>query len=197
MHLCGAYYFMEHCYEASTRRGLTLAASLILDRGKSFSSPTIGYNLIFFPPGSKYLRYLLELQTCSIHFFYIRASVHRNSKLIKSNKMQDLGNNIPPTWSKGHVGRRLLPRYYDLYQRLQLQFYVLHVVTQTLWPVPEAAVTVLCTPGCYPDTMTCTRGCSYSFMYSTLLLRHYDLYQRLQLQFYALLMMGAIDTRNM
>ena len=34
-------------------------------------------------------------------------------------------NNLPPTWSFGHVGRRLLLRYYDLYQRLQLQFYVL------------------------------------------------------------------------
>ena len=31
----------------------------------------------------------------------------------------------------------------------------------------------------------------------TLLLRYYDLYQRLQLQFYVLLMMGAMDTRNM
>ena len=30
-----------------------------------------------------------------------------------------------------------------------------------------------------------------------LLLRYYDLYQRLQLQFYELLMMGAMDTRNM
>jgi len=30
-----------------------------------------------------------------------------------------------------------------------------------------------------------------------LLLRHYDLYQKLQLQFYVLLIMGAIDTRNM
>ena len=30
-----------------------------------------------------------------------------------------------------------------------------------------------------------------------LLLRYYDLYQRLQLQFYVLLMMGAMDTRNM
>ena len=29
-----------------------------------------------------------------------------------------------------------------------------------------------------------------------LLLRYYDLYQRLQLQFYVLLMMGAMDTRN-
>jgi len=49
--------------------------------------------------------------------------------------------------------------------------------------------------------MTCTRGCSYSFMYlghavGRSLLRYYDLYQRLQLQFYVLLMMGAMDTRN-
>jgi len=31
----------------------------------------------------------------------------------------------------------------------------------------------------------------------SLLLRYYDLYQRLQLQFNVLLMMGAMDTRNM
>ena len=30
-----------------------------------------------------------------------------------------------------------------------------------------------------------------------LLLRYYDLYQKLQLQFYVLLVMGAMDTRNM
>ena len=30
-----------------------------------------------------------------------------------------------------------------------------------------------------------------------LLLGYYDLYQRLQLQFYVLLMKGAMDTRNM
>ena len=30
-----------------------------------------------------------------------------------------------------------------------------------------------------------------------LLLRYYDLYQRLQLQFYVLVMMGAMGTRNM
>jgi hypothetical protein len=29
------------------------------------------------------------------------------------------------------------------------------------------------------------------------LLRYYDMYQRLQLQFYILLMMAAMDTRNM
>jgi len=30
-----------------------------------------------------------------------------------------------------------------------------------------------------------------------LLLRYYDLYQKLQLQFYVLLMTGVMDTRNM
>ena len=41
----------------------------------------------------------------------------------KNNKI--MSNNLPPTWPIGHVGGRLLLRYYDLYQRLQLQFYVL------------------------------------------------------------------------
>ena len=37
-----------------------------------------------------------------------------------------LFNNLPPTWPLGHVGGRLLLCcYYDLYQRRQLQFYVL------------------------------------------------------------------------
>jgi hypothetical protein len=54
--------------------------------------------------------------------------------------------------------------------------------------------------GWYPDTMTYARGCSYSFIGHVggrLLPRYYDLYQRLQLQFCVLLMMGAMDTRNM
>jgi len=37
--------------------------------------------------------------------------------LIRSDKMQQ--------YAFGHVGGRLLLRYYDLYQRLHLQFYVL------------------------------------------------------------------------
>ena len=36
-----------------------------------------------------------------------------------------LNNNLLPTWPIGHVGGRLLLIYYDLYQRLQLQFYIL------------------------------------------------------------------------
>jgi hypothetical protein len=47
--------------------------------------------------------------------FYIRGSVQRNSLLIRSSNVAKFG----------HVGGGLLFRYYDLYQRLQLQFYVL------------------------------------------------------------------------
>jgi hypothetical protein len=35
--------------------------------------------------------------------------------------------NLPP-WPIGHIGGRLLLRYYDLFQRLQLQFYVLLIM---------------------------------------------------------------------
>jgi hypothetical protein len=35
------------------------------------------------------------------------------------------------------------------------------------------------------------------YVAGALLLRYYDLYQRLQLQFYVLLMMDAMDTQNM
>ena len=34
-------------------------------------------------------------------------------------------NSLPPTWLIGHVGGRLLLRYYDMHKRLQLQFNVL------------------------------------------------------------------------
>ena len=59
-------------------------------------------------------------------------------------------------------------------------------------------------PGVY-ITVTAASGTATTFLQrgqqATLeegcLLRYYDLYQRLQLQFYVLLMMGAMDTRNM
>ena len=38
---------------------------------------------------------------------------------------------------------------------------------------------------------------AYRLRWRNVLLRYYDLYQKLQLQFYVLLMMGAMDTRNM
>ena len=106
--------------------------------------------------------------TGSGKIFYIYGSVHRNSILIRSNEMQQYArvyllqnystcfwcpshpssgvhqtvtaasgtghsiwaNKFPPTWPKGHVGGNLF--------------------AQILWPVPEAAVTLWCTPddGC-------------------------------------------------
>jgi len=33
-------------------------------------------------------------------------------------------NSLPPTWPLDHIGGRLLHRYYDLYQKLHLEFYV-------------------------------------------------------------------------
>jgi hypothetical protein len=34
-------------------------------------------------------------------------------------------NSLPPAWPKRHAGGRLLLWHYNLYQKLQLQFYVL------------------------------------------------------------------------
>ena len=45
--------------------------------------------------------------------------------LIRSNKMQQYAGIYLLQYGECHVGRRLLLRYYDLYQRLHLQFYVL------------------------------------------------------------------------
>jgi len=46
-------------------------------------------------------------------------------------------------------------------------------------------------------TLTCSSNVAKGHVGGRLLHRYYDLYQRLQLQFYVLLMMGAMDTRNM
>jgi len=45
-------------------------------------------------------------------------------------------------------------------------------------------------------TVTAASGTGHNIG-GRLLFRYYDLYQRLQLQFYVVLMMGAMDTRNM
>jgi hypothetical protein len=45
------------------------------------------------------------------------------------------------------------------------------------WTSPNSPNLATLEKGCYPDTMTCTRDCNYSF--------------------FVLLMMGAMDTRNM
>jgi len=59
------------------------------------------------------------------------SGVHRthHQEYVKLTAASGTGhsNNIATTFLQrvGHVGRRLLLRYYYLYQRLQLQFYVL------------------------------------------------------------------------
>ena len=81
------------------------------------------------------------------------------------------------------------------------------VVALILWPVPVAAVTVRCW---YLFTaqllymfrvsiapiIRSTSNCNSSFWYRSLPW-YYELYQKLLLQFDVLLIMGAIDTRNM
>ena len=130
-------------------------------------------------------------QLC-ISEFYIYGSVHRDSVLISSNKMQQYAgiyllhvystcfgrssrpssgeqktvaevsgtghSNSATTCTIGHVGGRLLLRYYDLYHWPRWR----NVVDQILWPVPLATFE----EGRWTVNMTCTRGCSYSFMYS-------------------------------
>ena len=112
-----------------------------------------------------FLYYVMACQlmnSMKFFFIYIHGSVHRNSILIRSNKIQQYAgiyllqnhstcfgcplhpssgvhktvtaasgtghsiwaNSLPPTWPIGHGGRLLLI-YYDLYERLQLQFDVL------------------------------------------------------------------------
>ena len=67
--------------------------------------------------------------------FYIHGYVHRNSILIRYNKMQQSAgiyllqnHSTCSNVAFGHVGGRLLLIYYDLYQGLHLRFYVLLVM---------------------------------------------------------------------
>jgi len=49
----------------------------------------------------------------------------------------------------------------------------------------------------YIKLLTAASGSGHSNSATTSLYCYYDLYQRLQLQFYVLLIMGVMDTRNM
>ena len=62
------------------------------------------------------------LQNHSLHVSGVRSTPHQENKKLQ---LQPLVQVIVPTWSIGHVGGRSLLRYYNLYQRLQLKFYVL------------------------------------------------------------------------
>ena len=107
--------------------------------------------------------------------FYIHGCVHRNSILIRSNKMQQ------------YAGIYLLQNHTTCFGCPS-------------HPSSEVRKTVTAASGTGHSNNIATnflhRG-QIGHDGGRLLLRYYDLYQRLQLQFYVLLMMGAMDTRNM
>ena len=68
------------------------------------------------------------------------------------------------------------------------------VYVQTVWYVSACSV---CADGTVHVSMQCMCNVAFRPHWRKVLLRCYDLYQRLQLQFYVLLMMGVDNTRNM
>ena len=95
--------------------------------------------------------------------FYICSSVHRNSRMKKSNKMQQCA---------------------DIYLLLNYSTYFGHpsrpssrvhktvAATSGIWGASFlkcdqiSPYLVTFEEACFPDSMICTRGCNYSFMYS-------------------------------
>ena len=93
-------------------------------------------------------------------FFYIHGSVHRNSILIRSNKMQQyaviyvLQNHSTCFGCPSHPSS-------GVHKTVTAASGTGHITYlrnnfPPTWPTLEE--------GCRSDTMTCTRGCSYSFM---------------------------------
>jgi len=94
-------------------------------------------------------------------FFYIRGSVHRNSRLKKSNKMHQ------------YVDVYLLQNYSTRFGRPSLPSSGVHKTVvaasdtdHTIWRSPISPYLVTFEAACSPGSMICTRGCNYSFMYS-------------------------------
>jgi hypothetical protein len=90
---------------------------------------------------------LISLFTCTL-FLYIRSSVHRNSRLKKSNKMQQ------------YADIYLLLNYSTCFGRPS------HPSSEVRKIVVAASGTdpylVTFKEACSPDSMICTRGCNYS-----------------------------------
>ena len=106
--------------------------------------------------------------TLSMFFFYFHGSVHRNSRLIRSHKLKQYAGvyflhnhstyfrcplhpssgvykTVTASSGTGHsIWETTFLERDQIWPRWR------NVVAQILWPVPEAAVTVLCTPdnGC-------------------------------------------------
>jgi len=79
-----------------------------------------------------------------IETFYICSSVHRNSSFKKSNKVQQYADIYLLLNYSTCFGRHRA--HHQECIKLLLQPLVQKLASQTVWSVPEAATTVLCTP---------------------------------------------------
>ena len=111
--------------------------------------------------------------------FYIRGSMHRNSRLKKSNEMQQYEDSY------------LLLNYSTCFGHPSHPSSAVH---KTVVAASGTDHTIWGTSFLKCDRI---RSSLFGNVWGSFLPRYYDLYQRLQLQFYVLLMMGAMDARNM
>ena len=101
-----------------------------------------------------------RLQAISLHSnilqllikLYICSSVHRNSRLDKSNKMQQ------------YADIYLLLNYSTCFGRPSRPSSGVHKTVVVASGTDPYLVTF--EEACFPDSMICTRGCNYSFVYS-------------------------------
>jgi len=115
----------------------------------------------------------ISYTTVCVFFFYIRGSLHRNSRLKKSNEMQQ------------YADIYLLLNYSTCFGRPSRPSSGLHKTAvaasgtdHTIWGasfLKRDQITLRSHTSRYfatfeearsPDSMICTRGCNYSFMYS-------------------------------
>jgi hypothetical protein len=94
--------------------------------------------------------------------FYIRGSVHRNSRLKKSNEIQqyaDIYLLLNYSTSFGRPSRPLS----GVHKTVVAASGTDHTIWEANFFKRDHVVTF--EEACSPDSMICTRGCSYSFMY--------------------------------
>ena len=111
--------------------------------------------------------------------FYICSSVHRNCRLRKFNKIQQ------------YADIYLLLNYCTCFGRPSRPSSGVHKIVVAASGTDNA----IWEASFFKRDQI--RQSLFGHVWRSLLPRQYDLYQRLQLQFYVLLMMGAMDTRNM
>jgi len=124
--------------------------------------------------------------------FYIRDSVHLNSRLKKSNEMQQYADIYLPLNYCTCFGLPSRPS-----SGLHKTVVAASGTDRTIWGASFFKRDQIRT-GLGPTVaLTVPKQSLFGHVLRSLLPIQYDLYQRLQLQFYVLLMMGGMDARNM